>query len=48
MIFKYKDVFYSCFYDNDRMCTHRCEVYALNYVLSGEMMLDDVSISACA
>ena len=41
VIFNYNNVFFSCFYDDDRMCTHRCKEFALNYVYSGEMVLDD-------
>ncbi len=40
-IFNYNNIFFSCFYENDRMCSHRSQVFALNYVQSGEMMLDD-------
>ncbi len=41
MIFNYNNVFFSCFYEDDRMCTHRSKEFALNYVYSGEMVIDD-------
>ena len=40
-IFNYGDVFYSFFYDSTEVCTHRAHDYALNFVRSGEMVLDD-------
>lgn len=40
MIFNYTDVFFSCYYDNEGACIHRSREYALNYVYSGEMILD--------
>ena len=41
MIFNYDDVFYSFIYDDDGGCVHRSRDYALNYVYSGEMVLDN-------
>ncbi len=41
MVFNYNNVFFSMFYDDFRKCIHRCSEFGLNYVLSGEMMLDD-------
>lgn len=41
MVFNYNNVFFSMFYDDYRVCLHRCSEFGLNYVLSGEMMLDD-------
>ncbi len=41
MIFNYNDVFFSFFYDDADGCTHRSREYALNYVYSGEMLLDN-------
>ena len=41
VIFSYDDVFYSFFYDDTVMCTHRSREYALNYVYSGEMLIDN-------
>lgn len=40
-IFNYNNVFYSFFYDGSSACTHRSAEYAMNYVYSGEMMLDN-------
>ena len=40
-IFKYNNVFYSFFYDDLSGCIHRSREYALNYVYSGEMILDN-------
>lgn len=40
-IFNYNNVFFSLFYENERYCKHRCEQFGLNYVVSGEMLLDD-------
>lgn len=41
MIFNYNDVFFSFLYDDQRGCFHRSPDYALNYVVSGEMLLDN-------
>lgn len=41
LIFNYNDVFFSFFYDDAEVCTHRSREYALNYVYSGEMILDN-------
>ncbi len=41
VVFDYNNVFFSLFSDNERFCSHRCSEFGLNYVLSGEMMLDD-------
>jgi AraC-like DNA-binding protein len=41
LIFNYNDVFFSFFYDDAEACTHRSREYALNYVYSGEMILDN-------
>lgn len=41
VIFNYEDVFYSFFYDDACSCIHRSRNYALNYVYSGEMILDN-------
>ncbi|WP_300287099.1 AraC family transcriptional regulator [uncultured Alistipes sp.] len=41
LIFNYNDVFYSFFYDDVSGCVHRSREYALNYVYSGEMILDN-------
>lgn len=40
-IFNYEDVFYSFFYDDIGGCIHRSREYAMNYVYSGEMILDN-------
>ena len=40
LIFNYEDVFYSFFYDDISGCVHRSREYAMNYVYSGEMILD--------
>ena len=42
LIFNYNDVFFSFFYDDAEACTHRSREYALNYVYSGEMILDNI------
>ncbi len=41
VIFNYNDVFFSFFYDDTDACTHRSREYAMNYVYSGEMLLDN-------
>ena len=41
MIFNYNNVFFSFFYDDASACTHRSHEYAMNYVFSGEMVLDN-------
>ncbi len=41
LIFNYNDVFFSFFYDDAGACVHRSREYALNYVYSGEMVLDN-------
>ncbi len=40
-LFNYNNVFFSYFFEDYRVCMHRCSEFGLNYVLSGEMMLDD-------
>lgn len=39
-IFNYENVFYSFYYDDAGGCVHRSLEYAMNYVYSGEMVLD--------
>lgn len=41
VIFNYENVFYSFYYDDVSGCIHRARDYALNYVYSGEMILDN-------
>lgn len=41
LIFNYNNVFYSFFYDDANGCIHRSREYAINYVYSGEMVLDN-------
>ena len=41
LIFNYNDVFYSFYYDDLSGCTHRSREYAINYLYSGEMILDN-------
>ena len=41
MIFNYNNIFYSFFYDDTSGCVHRSREYAINYVYSGEMVLDN-------
>lgn len=41
LIFNYQNVFYSFFYDDESGCVHRSREYAVNYVYSGEMVLDN-------
>lgn len=41
LIFNYNNVFYSFFYDDTAACIHRSHEYAMNYVYSGEMVLDN-------
>ena len=43
IIFNYQNVFFSFFYDDADACVHRSREYAMNYVFSGEMVLDDGS-----
>ncbi len=40
-LFNYNNVFFSYLFEDFRICNHRCAEFGLNYVLSGEMMLDD-------
>lgn len=40
-VFNYRDVFFSFFYDGREACVHRSPNFALNYVYSGEMVLDN-------
>ena len=40
LIFNYEDIFYSFFYDDVSACIHRSREYAMNYVYSGEMVLN--------
>lgn len=41
LLFNYNDVFYSFYYDDLSGCIHRSREYAINYVYSGEMILDN-------
>ncbi len=41
LIFNYEGIFYSFFYDDISGCVHRSKEYAMNYVYSGEMILDN-------
>ena len=41
LIFNYNDVFFSFFYDDASSCIHRSREFAINYVYSGEMLLDN-------
>ena len=41
VIFNYHDIFFSFFYDDVSGCVHRSREYAMNYVYSGEMILDN-------
>lgn len=41
LVFNYNDVFFSFYYDDAGGCVHRSREYALNYVRSGEMELDN-------
>ena len=41
LIFNYEYVFYSFFYEDISACIHRSREYAMNYVYSGEMILDN-------
>ena len=41
VIFNYNNVFYSFFYDDTGGCTHRSREFAMNYVYSGEMVVDN-------
>ena len=40
LIFNYNNVFYSFYYDDLGGCIHRSREYAINYVYSGEMILE--------
>ena len=40
LIFNYNNVFYSFFYDDTEACIHRSREYAMNYVYSGEMVIE--------
>lgn len=41
MIFNYADIFFSCFYNDKNVCVHQSRNHAMNYVYSGEMVIDD-------
>lgn len=41
LIFNYNNVFYSFYYNDFSGCVHRSREYAMNYVYSGEMILDN-------
>ena len=41
VIFNYNNVFYSFFYDDTSGCVHRSREFAMNYVYSGEMVVDN-------
>lgn len=41
VIFNYNDVFFSFYYDDVSGCTHRSSEYSMNYIYSGEMILDN-------
>ena len=41
VIFNYNNIFFSFFYDDESGCIHRSHEYAMNYVYSGEMLLDN-------
>ena len=41
VIFNYNNIFYSFFYDDTSGCTHRSREFAMNYVYSGEMVVDN-------
>jgi len=41
LIFNYDNVFFSFLYDDADSCIHRSREYALNYVCSGEVLLDN-------
>ena len=41
VIFNYNDVFFSFFYDDTSGCTHRSHDFAINYVYSGMMIVDN-------
>ncbi len=43
VIFNYNNVFFSFFYDDTTACIHRSHDFAINYVYSGEMVLDNGS-----
>lgn len=43
LTFNYNNVFFSFFYDDLSGCIHRSREFALNYVYSGEMILDNGS-----
>ena len=40
-LFNYNNIFFSFFYDDESGCIHRSHEYAMNYVYSGEMLLDN-------
>ncbi len=39
--FHYSDVFFSCFFNDEIGCVHQSRNHAINYVYSGEMIVDD-------
>ena len=41
MIFRHADIFFSCFYNDENHCVHQSREHAMNYVYSGEMLIDD-------
>ena len=43
MIFRHADIFFSCFFNDENHCVHQSREHAMNYVYSGEMLIDDGS-----
>lgn len=41
MIFRHADIFFSCFFNDENHCVHQSREHAMNYVYSGEMLIDD-------
>ncbi len=39
--FNYANIFFSCFFNNETGCYHQSRDHAINYVYSGEMVVDD-------
>jgi len=41
VLFNFSDIFFSCYFNDETGCFHQSRNHALNYVYSGEMLIDD-------
>lgn len=40
-VFRYADIFFSCYFNNNTNCIHSQREHAIAYVYSGEMVLEE-------